>query len=148
MKSWVSFKQYILAQRFLHIFIKKKKNETTDWSYMPNKFTTTCAINTSFESCSWWGILLIRHKIHVKFPISCQSRYYNLCPWKKWSLECFQYYYYLQTILEYIYSMILHIGDMAHGEAYSIQHYVIVCYFFHKPYFFFCTKQKSEYLLT
>ena len=34
-----------MAQRFLHILKKKKKWDTTDWSYMPNKFTT------------WWGVL-------------------------------------------------------------------------------------------
>jgi hypothetical protein len=32
----------------------------------------------------------------------------------------------------------------AHGEAYSIQHYVIVCYFFHKPYFFFAQNKNQN----
>ena len=32
----------------------------------------------------------------------------------------------------------------AHGEAYSIQHYMIVCYVFSKPYFFFAQNKNQN----
>jgi hypothetical protein len=38
----------------------------------------------------------------------------------------------------------MQILNPAHGEAYSIQHYVIVCFFFPKPYLFFFAQNKNQ----